>query len=78
MQYAYWGTVCWQVEGVARVEERLEACKAEAAALRKAATARAAAGAKVRTLRDTAQSGLEVLQGRRKDVLDAAAIAQVC
>lgn len=59
------------------MEGRLEAGKAELAGLRKSAAAQATAGAKVKTLRDTAQSGLEVLQARRADVLEAASMAQV-
>lgn len=62
---------------MAQLEERLEACKADMATLRKAATAQAAAGGKVQTARDTSKSAAEVLQGKRADVLDAAVMAQV-
>ena len=67
-----------QLEAVAELEQRVEAGKADVAALRKAAVAQAAAGGKVKAVRSAAQSGIEVLQGKRAYVLEAASMAQVC
>lgn len=66
-----------QVKAVKNVEARIEAGKAELSALRKAAAGQTTAGSKVMAARDAALSSLEVLQGKRSDVLEAASMAQV-